>query len=88
MRTINSKIPNDQFFNKAFYTRSEVAYYLSISISTVDVLIGQGEIRAVHRGRLRLIPREELVRVSKKDFPVRIWPEKGPNGKTRRKRTA
>ena len=65
------------------YTRRQAAIILAVSTSSIDILINRGELRIRRWGSKRLIPHEELVRVSKKDFSS-IWPEKGDKG-TRRK---
>lgn len=64
------------------YTRVQAANLLGLAVTSLDLLIGRGDIRVRHFGSKILIPHEELVRVSKKDFDI-LWPEKGPNG-TRR----
>ena len=69
---------------KLLYTREQAADMLSISASSLDILISRGEIRMRQFGRQRMVPREELVRIAKKDIAI-IWPERGPDGKTRRR---
>ena len=68
---------------KLLYSRKEAAELLSISMSSLEILIARGDVRTRHFGKKRLIPYEELIRVSKRDIG-KIWPEKGPNGTRRR----
>jgi excisionase family DNA binding protein len=75
---------NDILPRKLFFTRKEAAEWLRTSQSTLDVWIGRGDIHPIHYGRNVLIPRDEVIRVSKLDLAG--WPEK-LNGKTRRKRS-
>ena len=69
---------------KLLYSRKEAAELLSISMGTLEILIARGDVRTRRFGKKRLIPYEELLRVSKRDIS-KIWPEKGPQGRTRRK---
>jgi excisionase family DNA binding protein len=65
---------------KLLYSRVEAAAALSLSVSSLDVMIGRGMIRARRQGRRVLIPRTEIERVSHRDIPA-IWPAK-EDGKT------
>lgn len=65
---------------KLLYTRKEAAMALSLSVGTIDVLIGEGRIRARRIGRLVRIPRQELLRLTREDV-LNVWPEKR-DGKT------
>ncbi len=69
---------------KVLYSRKETALALALSVSTVDVMIARGMLRAVHFGRRTLVHRDEIERVGRRiaqeDLPV-VWPEK-QNGKT------
>lgn len=73
--------------HKLLYTRKEAAELLSISVASLEILISQGEIRTRQFGHRRLVPHEELERLAKKDI-AEIWPEKGPQGTTTRRRIA
>jgi excisionase family DNA binding protein len=65
---------------KILYTRREAAQMLSICVSSLDVMIARGMLRAVRKGRRVLVHRAELDRVARQDIP-QIWPEK-KNGST------
>jgi excisionase family DNA binding protein len=69
--------------SKALISRKEAAAVLSISVSTLEQLIIQGEIKTRSLGRRVLIPREQLDRLAQRDVRV-IWPDKR-QGKTVRK---
>lgn len=58
---------------------------MSISVSTLQELIAQGEIHATRKGHRSLIHRNEMERWAKKDSPTRIW-KQDENGKTVRTR--
>ena len=73
----------DEVLDKGLYTRTEAARYLSMALSTLEVLISQHQVRIVRHGKSILIPREEVIRLSRTNFD-RIWPEK-IDGKTRRR---
>lgn len=64
------------------YSRKQVAQQLSLSVSTVDVMIGRGMLRVRRQGRRVLVPSTEVERFAKRDVP-QIWPEKR-DGKTTR----
>lgn len=64
------------------YSRKQASNLLSISLRSLQVLIDRGDIHVRRIGARRLIPHDELVEVSKKNFDV-LWLEKEPNG-TRR----
>ena len=65
---------------KVNYSREEAADALSLSVSTIDVLIGRGMLRVRRQGRRVLIPISEIQRFAKRDV-AHIWPEK-KNGHT------
>jgi excisionase family DNA binding protein len=65
---------------KLTYNRKEAAEMLSISVSSLDVLIGRGMLRAIRKGRRVLVHRTELERVARQNIPT-IWPAK-EHGKT------
>src|ERR1700683_1068899 len=65
---------------KLLYTRPEAAGMLSISVSSLDVLIGRGMLRAVRKGRRVLVHKTELERIARQNIPT-IWPAK-EHGKT------
>jgi excisionase family DNA binding protein len=71
---------------KILFTREEAAAALSLSISSIDVLVGRGMLRAIRKGRRVLIHRSELERVARQNTPV-IWPAK-LHGKTVRSTAA
>jgi len=70
---------------KVLYSRKEAAAALAVSLSTLNVMVNRGMLRAVHMGRRVLIHRDEIERcgrrIAQQDSPS-IWPEK-LNGKTR-----
>lgn len=72
---------------KLLYTRKEAAELLSISVASLQILIHRGEIRIRHFGSRQLIPHAELERLAQRDV-AQIWPQKGPQGTTRRRRIA
>jgi len=63
-------------------TRQEACALLKIAVSTLDVAIGRGMIKARRIGLRVLIPQSEIERFVRRDVP-RIWPEK-KDGKTAR----
>jgi excisionase family DNA binding protein len=75
---------------KVLYSRAEAARALALSLSTLNVMIGSGMLRAVHLGRRVLIHRDEIEkcgrRIAQQDSPS-VWPEK-LNGKTRNRAVA
>jgi excisionase family DNA binding protein len=71
---------------KILYTRAEAAATLSLSISSIDLLVGRGMLRAIRKGRRVLIHRSELERVARQNIPA-IWPAK-LHGKTVRSTAA
>ncbi len=60
---------------KIVYSRAEAAEMLSISVSSLDVLIASGRLRAIHKGRRVLIHVSEIQRLAAKEIP-RIWPSR------------
>jgi excisionase family DNA binding protein len=71
---------------KILYTRAEAAAALSLSVSTLDMLVGRGMLHAVRKGRRVLIHKTELERVARQNIPT-IWPMK-LHGKTVRSTAA
>jgi excisionase family DNA binding protein len=65
---------------KILYSMAEAAKMLSISRRTLEVAIGRGMLRAVHKGRRVLIPVAEIEKFARRDVK-QIWPPK-QNGKT------
>lgn len=53
--------------DKLLYTRREAASQLSISIATLDRLIGIKRVEARRVGRRVLIPHTELLKLTKRD---------------------
>jgi len=68
--------------DRILYGRKEAAQQLSISVSTLEQLIAQGELQVRRLGKRIFIPRTELERLAGHDVRV-VWPEK-VNGKTAR----
>jgi len=58
---------------KILFSRAEAAEMLSISVSSLDVLIATGKLRASRKGRRVLIHVSEIQRMAAKEIP-RIWP--------------
>jgi excisionase family DNA binding protein len=69
--------------SKIFVSRKDAAAILSISVSTLEQLIAQGEIKIRCLGKRVMIPREQLERLANRDIRI-IWPNKR-QGKTVRK---
>ena len=65
---------------RLLYSRREAAEQLSLSLSTVDMLIGRGLLRVRRMGKRVLVPDEEIVRYSRRGM-AQLWPAK-QNGKT------
>ena len=70
---------------KLLYTRKDAADMLSISVSSLDTMIGRGMLRAIRKGRRVLVHKTELERVARQNIPS-IWPAK-ENGRTVRSTT-
>jgi excisionase family DNA binding protein len=64
---------------KLLFTRAEAAEMLSLSVSTVDVAIARGMLRARRQGKRVLIERREVEKFSRADHP-RIWSGDGNRG--------
>lgn len=60
---------------KIVYSRAEAAEMLSISVSSLDVLISTGRLKAVRKGRRVLIHIGEIERIASQEIP-RIWPSR------------
>jgi excisionase family DNA binding protein len=71
---------------KILFTRAEAAAALSLSVSSIDMLVGRGMLRCVRQGRRVLIHKTELERVARQNHPT-IWPAK-LHGKTVRSTAA
>jgi excisionase family DNA binding protein len=68
--------------DRILYSYKEAAQQLSVSVSTVEQLIAQGELQVRRLGRRVLIPRSELEKMARRDVQI-FWPErKHGNGKT------
>lgn len=71
---------------KVLYSRKEAAAALAVSVSTLDVMVQRGMVRAVRFGRRVLIHRDEIERRGRKiaagDGPG-VWPAR-VDGKTAR----
>jgi excisionase family DNA binding protein len=61
-------------------SREEAARALCLSVSTLDMMINRGLLKARRQGRRVLVPRAEVERVSKQDIP-RIWPARSKAAK-------
>lgn len=72
--------------DRLLYNKKEAAAQLSISVSTLDQLIAQGELEVRRLGVRILIPRRELERLATRDVAI-VWPQK-INGKTVRTRAS
>jgi excisionase family DNA binding protein len=66
--------------DRILYSRKEAAQQLSISVSTLEQLIVQGDLSVRRIGKRILIPRKELERMASRDVKV-AWPQK-QDGKT------
>jgi excisionase family DNA binding protein len=64
---------------KLLFTRAEAAGMLSLSVSTLDVAIARGMLRARRNGRRVMIEKREIERFSRADHP-RIWAPDGNRG--------
>jgi excisionase family DNA binding protein len=58
---------------KLVYTRAEAAERLAISISSLDMLIATGRLKAIRKGRRVTIHKSEIERMALKEIP-QIWP--------------
>jgi len=65
---------------RLLYSRQQTAEQLSLSLSTVDMLIGRGILRVRRMGKRVLVPAEEIARCSRREMAA-LWPAK-QNGKT------
>lgn len=68
--------------NPALFSRKDAATYVGLSVSTLDLAIARGMLRARRIGRRVLVPRVELDRFVRADHPE-LWPKK-VNGRTTR----
>ena len=66
---------------KILFSRTEAAEMLSISVSSLDVLIATGRLKAVHKGRRVHIHAAEIERLATKEI-VQIWPSRRERRKT------
>lgn len=78
-------LPGSPLAPRILYDRSEAAYLLSMSVSSIVELVHRGLLREVRKGRRLLIHRDELERFAKEDTE-RLW-EPGRNGKGIRARS-
>lgn len=60
---------------KLVYTRIEAAERLSISVSSLDMLIATGRLKAIRKGRRVHIHASEIERMAMKEIP-RIFPRR------------
>lgn len=60
---------------KILFSRAEAAGMLSISVSSLDVLIATGRLRAARKGRRVLIHLAEIERLAAREIP-KIWPSR------------
>jgi excisionase family DNA binding protein len=65
---------------KILFSRAEAAEMLSISVSSLDVLIATGRLKASHKGRRVLIHISEIERVAGQEIS-RIWPSRSKQHK-------
>ena len=54
---------------RILYTREEAAFQLSISVATLDRLVGSKQLTARRVGRRVLIAHVELMKLSRRDVP-------------------
>jgi excisionase family DNA binding protein len=71
---------------KILHTRTEAAAMLSISVSSLDMMVGRGMLRTIRKGRRVLIHKTELERVARQNIPA-IWPPKKNRRTTRNSST-
>ena len=64
---------------KLLFSRLEAAEILSFSVSTLDVAVSRGMLRARRMGRRVMFEKREIERFSRADH-ARIWPAGGPRG--------
>jgi len=64
-----------------FYSVKEAAEILCISLTTLEQLIAQGDLRIRRIGKRRLVPGKELEKLARRDVTI-VWPEKkgAPHG--------
>ena len=65
---------------KELYSRKDAAAALSLHVTTIDMLIHTGQLRAIRNGRRVLVHRKEIERFASKPHRT-LWPPK-QNGKT------
>lgn len=61
--------------DRILYNLKDAAAQLSISVSTVEQLIAQGDLRVRRIGKRRLVPRQELEKLALRDVSI-SWPER------------
>jgi excisionase family DNA binding protein len=61
--------------DRVLYSRKEAATYIGVSLSTLDVILSRGLVRARRIGRRVLIHQAELDRFVRADH-TEIWPKK------------
>jgi excisionase family DNA binding protein len=60
---------------KILFSRAEAAQILSIAVSSLDVLIATGRLKATRKGRRVLIHFAEIERLAAQEI-ARIWPSR------------
>lgn len=66
---------------KILFSRAEAAEMLSLSVSSLDMLVATGRLKALHKGRRVQIHITEIERIAAKDIP-QIWPSRRERRKT------
>jgi excisionase family DNA binding protein len=61
--------------DRILYSMKEAAASLSISLSTIEQLIAQGDLAVRRIGKRVLVPRTELEKLARRDVAV-SWPER------------
>lgn len=61
--------------DRVMYSRKEAAEYIGVAVSTLDVAIGRGLMRARRIGRRVLVHQSELDRFVRADH-LEVWPKR------------
>jgi excisionase family DNA binding protein len=61
--------------DKILYSMKEAAAQVSLSVSTLEQLVTQGEVHVRRIGKRILVPRKELERLATRDVEI-FWPER------------
>jgi excisionase family DNA binding protein len=61
---------------KVLFSRKEFSLLTGLSLRTTAQLLASGQLRSIHVGRRRLIPRAELNRFSRRNHPTKSVPRK------------